>query len=226
VGERKIRAPHSWKVTPAQARIIQRELAEQVAPVDRLAAVHTVGGIDVGLVRGTRLIRAAAVVLSFPELRLVDAATTQQPVTFPYIPGLLSFRETPAVLAALEKLHSWPDLLFCDGHGYAHPRRFGLACHVGLLTDLPAIGVGKTRLIGTYEPVPRGKESWVPLIHHREIIGAVVRTRTDVKPVYVSIGHKISLETAIRFVLQCTPKFKLPEPIRRAHAFASGNIPP
>jgi deoxyribonuclease V len=160
--------------------------------------------------------KAAAAVLSFPALDLIETAAVKAEIRFPYIPGLLSFREMDAALAALRRLRIRPDLLLCDGHGLAHPRRFGLACHLGVLADLPAIGVAKSRLIGTHEDPAPERGSWTPLIDAGEIIGAVLRTRTAVRPVYVSIGHRVSLETAVRFVLACTRRFRLPETTRAA----------
>ncbi len=140
---------------------------------------------------------------------------------FPYVPGYLSFREAPAVLAALAKLRTRPDLLLCDGQGRAHPRRFGLACHLGVLTGLPSIGVAKSLLLGVHGPLPEPKGSWVALKDKGEVIGAALRTRAGVKPVYVSIGHRVSLATAIDYVLRCTPRYRLPETTRLAHRLAS-----
>jgi deoxyribonuclease V len=144
-----------------------------------------------------------------------------QPTAFPYVPGLLSFRELPAVLAAIEQLRILPDLYLCDGQGLAHPRRFGLACHLGVLLDAPTIGVAKTRLIGTHAPPPAEKGGWTPLEDGGEVIGAVLRTRSGVKPVYVSIGHRVSLATSVRLTLACTSRYRLPETIRQAHRLAS-----
>jgi deoxyribonuclease V len=159
--------------------------------------------------------------LSYPELELIEEAIAIQKTCFPYIPGLLSFREVPAVLDALEKLHGLPDLLLCDGQGLAHPRRFGLACHLGVLTGIPSIGVAKTRLTGSHGPVPMRRGDWTPLIHKSEKVGAVLRTRAGVKPVFVSVGHKTSLETAIAYVMACTTRYRLPETTRSAHRLAS-----
>lgn len=166
--------------------------------------------------------RAAVVVLGFPELQPVDRSLARLPTCFPYVPGLLSFRELPAVLAAIEGLAVRPDVYLCDGQGLAHPRRFGLACHLGVLLDAPSIGVAKTRLIGSHAEPPAGKGGWTPLMHGEEVIGAALRTRTRVKPLYVSIGHRLCLETAIRLVLACTRNYRLPETTRQAHRLASG----
>lgn len=218
---------HSWPSTLAQARAIQEALRGRVVRQDRLAEVKAVAGIDVGFERGGAVARAAVVVLGFPGLEPRAQAVARRPVDFPYVPGFLSFRELPAVLAALARLRVRPDLLLCDGQGLAHPRRFGLACHLGVLTDTPSIGVAKSRLIGE----PRGRlgqarGSWVPLVDNEEVIGAVLRTRAGIKPVYVSIGHRISLETAIAYVLRCTPRYRLPETTRLAHRLASGGSAP
>lgn len=209
-------------MTPAQARAIQLDGRGRVIAEDRLGDVRRVAGIDVGFERDGAISRAAVAVLDFPELRLVESAVARLPTSFPYVPGLLSFRETPAVLAALGRLLERPDLLLCDGQGYAHPRRFGLACHLGVLTGLPSIGVAKSRLIGTHGALPEQKGAWVPLLDGDETIGAVLRTRSAVAPLYVSIGHCVSLPTAIRWVLACTTRYRLPETTRHAHRLASG----
>jgi deoxyribonuclease V len=188
---------------------------------DDFGPVSRVAGVDVGFEDGGTVTRAAVAVLSFPELRLVDRALAKRPTTFPYIPGLLSFREIPALLEALKMLDRAPDLLLCDGQGYAHPRRFGLACHLGVLTDLPSIGVAKSRLIGTHPSLDRKKGARVGLTDGGETIGMVLRTREGVRPVYVSIGHRVSLDTAVRYVLACTPRYRLPETTRWAHRIAS-----
>jgi deoxyribonuclease V len=179
-----------------------------------------VAGIDVGIKDG--LARAAVVVLTLPQLELIEQACAERPATFPYVPGLLSFREAPAILDALATLTHIPDVLIFDGQGYAHPRRMGIATHIGVLLDHPAIGCAKSRLCGTYqEPgLDRGSRTW--LRDGEETIGAVVRTRTRVKPVFVSVGHRVSLPTAIDTVLRCGGGYRLPEPTRRAHRVASG----
>jgi deoxyribonuclease V len=206
----------------AQARAVQEALRGRVLLRDRLGRVRTVAGIDVGFEEGGRVTRAAAVVLDFPALTLRDQAIARVPTRFPYVPGYLSFREIPAVLAALARLKVRPDLLLCDGQGLAHPRRFGLACHLGVLTGIATIGVAKSRLIGEHASLARAQGSWVPLRDGAEVIGAVLRTRAGVRPLYISVGHRVSLKTAIRYVLACTPRFRLPETTRRAHHLASG----
>ncbi len=217
-----MRTVHAWPADIAAARGIQETLRNQVIREDNLGPVHHVAGIDVGFEDNGKMTRAAVAVLEFPGLGLHEQAVSRCPTQFPYVPGYLSFRELPAVLQALEQLASKPDILLCDGQGIAHPRRFGLACHLGVLTNIPSIGIAKSRLIGTHDELPAEKGEWVPLMDKDEIIGAVVRTRTKVSPVYVSIGHRISLATAIDFVLRCTTRYRLPETTRWAHRLASG----
>jgi deoxyribonuclease V len=217
----KIHPLHDWPRTVEEARAIQETLRSRVVVRDRLGKIRTVAGIDVGFEQDGAVTRAAVVVLDFPSLAPREQAVVRQPTRFPYVPGYLSFREIPAVLAALAKLKTKPDLLLCDGQGYAHPRRFGLACHLGVVTNTPSIGVAKSRLIGVHARLPRARGCWVPLMDAGEMIGAVLRTRTAVKPLYVSVGHRISLETAIAYVLRCTRSFRLPEPARAAHRLAS-----
>lgn len=212
---------HSWPTDVASAREVQETLRSQVIREDALGAVRYVAGVDVGFEDKGRTTRAAVAVLEFPGLALHHQAISRSPTRFPYIPGYLSFRELPAVLQALDRLTVMPDLLLCDGQGLAHPRRFGLACHLGVLTDIPSIGVAKSRLIGVHDDPPKGKGQWVPLMDKGETIGAVVCTRNNVSPVYVSLGHRISLPTAIDYVLGCTTRFRLPETTRWAHRLAS-----
>lgn len=218
----RYRAPHTWELTPREAVQVQKELAVRVISEDDFGTVARVAGTDVGFENDNRITRAAVAVLSYPLLQPLEQAIARRPTTFPYIPGLLSFREIPAVLDALNTLKQAPDLLLCDGQGLAHPRRFGIASHLGVITGLPSIGVGKTRLIGRHGPVPEHKGGWTPLTDGDEIIGAVLRTREGVKPLYISLGHRISLESAIGFVMGCVTRYKLPETTRRAHRLASG----
>jgi deoxyribonuclease V len=213
---------HDWPADVAAARALQERLRSRVIREDALGKVHTVAGVDVGFEDNGRVTRAAVAVLGFPGLLMQDQAIARCPTRFPYIPGYLSFRELPAVLKALQRLAAPPDLLLCDGQGLAHPRRFGLACHLGVLTDLPSIGVAKSRLIGEHAQLPGEKGRWVPLVDKGEVVGAVVRTRSNVSPVYVSIGHRVCLETAIHYVLRATTRYRLPETTRRAHRLASG----
>jgi deoxyribonuclease V len=211
-----------WPKTVTQARAIQQSLRGRVITRDRLRAPRRVAGIDVGFEQDGSITRAAVVVLDFPSLEPVEHAVVRRKTRFPYVPGYLSFREAPAALAAMRRLRREPDLIICDGQGFAHPRRFGLACHLGLLANLPSIGVAKSRLIGEHAVVGSRRGEWVSLVDDGERIGAVLRTRTGVRPVYVSVGHRISLETAIDYVLRCTPRYRLPETTRQAHRLASG----
>jgi deoxyribonuclease V len=208
-------------VTPKEAVALQRALRDRVVRADRVGRVRHVCGIDVGFEDDGRITRAAVVVLAFPSLEPVEQAIARRPTGFPYVPGLLSFREIPAVLEALARLRIRPDLLLCDGQGIAHPRRCGLASHTGLATGLPSIGVAKTRLVGEHREPRQRRGAWAPLIDGGETIGAVLRTRAGVKPVYVSIGHRVSLPTAIRYVMACCTRYRLPETTRLAHHLAS-----
>jgi len=215
---------HPWDVSPKEAIAIQRELRERLATADDFSKIKTVAGVDVGFEENNSITRAAVVVLDFQTLKLSEYAIARRPTTFPYVPGLLSFREIPAVLDAMKKLKQRPDLLLCDGQGIAHPRRLGIAAHLGLLTDIPSIGVAKSRLIGTHAPVPADKGSFVPLMDKDEQIGIVLRTRTDVKPLYISVGHRIGLDTARKHVMACVTKYRLPETTRWAHRLASETL--
>jgi len=212
----------SWPTTARAAIAVQQGLRDRVVRRDAFGTVRFVAGLDVGFEQNDTVVRAAVAVLSYPDLRTADQAVARRPADFPYIPGLLSFREVPALLDALARLGREPDLLLCDGQGLAHPRRFGLACHLGVLTGIPSIGVAKSLLIGEHEPLPARRGAWRPLKHRNEVIGAALRTRDNVAPVYVSIGHRVCLETAMHFVLACAPRYRLPEPARAAHRLASG----
>ncbi|WP_029681817.1 deoxyribonuclease V [Picosynechococcus sp. NKBG15041c] len=213
---------HAWDVSPAIARDLQASLQQWVITENRLPSnITTIVGVDVGFEEQFTVTRAAAVLLTFPELTVSATAIATRPTTFPYVPGLLSFREVPTIFDALAQLPQLPDLIFCDGHGYAHPRRFGLACHLGVLLDLPTIGIAKSRYIGIHSDVPLEKGAWVPLEDQGEIIGAVLRSRTKVRPLYISVGHRLDLATALGLVLACTPKYRLPEPTRLADKLAS-----
>ena len=217
---------HTWDLSPAQAIALQKASAGAVLRADQFGpggrrAIRRVAGVDAAFADGGRVIRAAAVMLEYPGLVLTDQVLVERPTTFPYVPGLLSFREVPALLEALGQLPAAPDLILCDGHGYAHPRRFGLACHLGLWLDTPTIGVAKSRLTGSHdEPGPaKGDVAWLLAgkgDRPRERLGAVLRTREQVKPVFVSAGHRISLRTAVALTLACATRYRLPEPTRLA----------
>lgn len=211
-----------WQdLTPQQAIRLQQQAAGEVVLEDDLPDVRTVAGVDVGF-EDRDTARAAIVVLRLSDLKPVDHAIARQPVPMPYIPGLLSFRECPVILEALDQLDHKPDLLLCDGQGIAHPRRLGVASHTGILTGLPTIGVGKSRLTGRHGPVPEQKGDWTALEDRGETIGAVLRTREGVKPLYISPGHRISLPTAIHYVMACVTRYRLPETTRWADGIASG----
>ncbi len=207
---------HPWDVTPAEARDIQTQLATQVETVNRLGEVRHVAGLDVAFARDGKTTCAAVVLLALPELVVLEHHIVCRATTFPYVPGLLSFREVPALLDALRQLETAPDLLLCDGQGYAHPRRCGIASHLGVLTDTPSVGVGKSGLLGEHtEPGPR-RGDWSPLMDSGECVGAVLRTRERTKSLYVSIGHRVDLQTAIALTLACLTRYRLPEPTRLA----------
>lgn len=201
---------------------IQRELAERVetkAPPGFNPRI--VVGLDAAFPKGGRECVAAAVAWSVPERRVLEERWVRRPLTFPYVPGLLSFREAPAALAALTELETPADALLADGHGLAHPRRFGLACHLGVLTGIPAVGCAKSVLVGVHGEVAPSRGSQAPLEHCGERIGTVLRTRDRVRPVFVSIGHRMDLESAVGLVLACALGFRLPEPVRRADRLVS-----
>ncbi|AFY55131.1 deoxyinosine 3'endonuclease (endonuclease V) [Rivularia sp. PCC 7116] len=217
-----IKQRHDWNLTTSEAKAIQEELRKEVITEDKFEQpIKYVAGVDMGFEADGTISRAAVAVLSFPDLQLQEQSIAKRETSFPYIPGFLSFREIPAVIDALQKINKTPDIILCDGQGIAHPRRMGIASHLGVILDIPTIGVAKSWLIGDYKEVSQKKGSWQPLIHKNETIGAVLRTRSNVKPVYVSSGHRISLPTAIDYVLRCTPKYRLPETTRIADKLAS-----
>lgn len=222
MSRRTIRPLHRWDVTPEEAVALQQQLRQRVILQADLGRVERVAGVDVSF-RGEKA-RAAVAVLSFPQLAVVERALAEVPVSFPYIPGLLSFREGPAVLAAFERLTLWPDLVIFDGQGLAHPRRFGLACHLGLFLDLPSIGCAKSRLCGTYQEPGPFRGEWSPLCDGEEVIGAALRSHPTKEVLFVSPGHRMDLETAIRYVLACCTNHRLPETTRWAHRLA-GSAP-
>ena len=219
---------HSWNLSYSRAREVQADLACKVEFTPLKKSPKLLAGIDCAFSRDGERIFAAVIVLRLPQFELVEMVNAARKVTFPYIPGLLSFREAPVCIAAVEKLQNQPDLFIIDGQGIAHPRRLGLAAHLGLFLDQPTIGCAKSRLTGTYEEPPPEKGAYCLLKNEKgkqntqsEIIGAVVRTRTNVKPVFVSVGHRCLLEDAVRVVLDCAVKYRLPEPTRLAHQAVS-----
>ncbi len=218
----KLAVSHPWDLSVSEAKALQPQLAEKVIAQTTLdlGAIQTVAGVDVSFCQD--MAQAAVVVLSFPELEPLEYALGKALVTFPYVPGLLTFREGPSVLDALEKLATWPDFFIFDGHGLAHPGRIGLAAHMGVLLDHPSIGCAKSRLTGTHDEPGEAVGAWVPLLDQGEIVGAVVRSRSKVKPLFVSVGHRVDLPTAIDLVLECTRGYRLPETTRYAHKVAGG----
>jgi len=210
---------HPWDLAPKDARALQVELAAQVRIAPPIAPITMVAGVDVSLRRG--IARAAVVVLALPALVELERVCVDAPITYPYVPGLLSFREAPVILQALERLAHTPEVLMLDAQGYAHPRRLGLASHIGVLLDHPTVGCAKSRLCGTYEEPGRERGATSYLYDQDEVIGAVLRTRTGVRPVYVSLGHRMTLEAALDLVLACGKGYRLPEPTRQAHRAAA-----
>jgi len=209
---------HDFDLTIADARALQERLAGRVVARDAFGPVRRIAGADVSYDRGSPRLHAAVVVLDAASGALLERAGVVREVRFPYVPGFLSFRELPPLLDAFARLSEPPDLVVCDGQGFAHPRRFGLACHLGVWLDLPAIGCAKTRLVGTHrEPGPR-RGATTRLVDEGETVGCVLRTRPLVKPVFVSVGHRVSLATARRLVLSLARRHRLPEPVRAAHA--------
>jgi deoxyribonuclease V len=215
----KTRKLHRWDVTYREAAAIQEELRGMLILQDDGLPdpLRTVAGADISYDRGNDLFFAAVVLMSYPELTLLEEATFSARIAFPYIPGLLSFREGPLLIAAFAKLHQTPDFILFDGQGIAHPRGVGLAAHLGLILDRPAIGCAKSRLVGAHAPVGNMRGDWTGLIQKDRQIGAVLRTRDRVKPVFVSQGHRIGLERAVALVLTCCRGYRIPEPTRRAH---------
>ena len=213
-----VKCLHSWDLSPQEAMEIQKRLASMVReePLD-LEGLELVAGVDVSFSRGDKKGYAAVVVMEYPSLRLVEVSGAEGVLGMPYIPGLLSFREAPLILKALERLQREPQVILVDGNGVAHPRALGIASHLGVLVDKPTVGCAKSRLLGHHsEPGPK-KGDWVPWFHEDRLLGAVLRTRKGVKPLYVSLGHRATLNDAIKLVLECCPKYRLPEPIRAAH---------
>ena len=222
----KVERLHSWQLSPSQALDVQRRLAAQVSRSGEVTAPQFIAGVDIAVGRAQGTATGAVVVLKYPELKLVETKVVNGKLDFPYIPGLLSFRESPLTLAACERLAITPDLILVDGQGIAHPRRIGLASHLGLFLDTPTVGCAKSLLCGRHE-VPGDKPgSYAEVVDEGEIIGVALRTKLGVKPVYVSIGHKVDLQTAIYWALECCCGYRLPEPTRLAHLAAGGNLEP
>jgi deoxyribonuclease V len=215
----KIKQIHSWRVSTSEASALQRELSKKLIldlplPIQK---IKIIAAADVSFNRFSKFLYAAIVLIAFPNLEVQAVHAKRYVVNFPYIPGYLSFREAPPVLKLFEKIKCIPDVLLCDGQGVAHPRGLGLASHLGLFLDIPSIGCAKSVLVGDYKEPDASKGSYSDLVYQQNIVGAALRTRQGVKPVYVSAGHKVNLSSAIEFVLRCSPKYRIPEPLRIAH---------
>jgi deoxyribonuclease V len=219
-----IKIDHSWNLTEPEAILLQQELATKVIKNDQFNEIHLVAGVDVAYQKCSNRLVAAVVVLDADSLNIIETVTAEENVRFPYIAGLFSFRELPPLIKSFAKLNHAPDLIVCDGQGYAHPRRFGLACHLGVVFDVPTIGCGKTRLLGEHKQPGRERGSIAPLYDNGEVIGSVLRTQTGINPIYVSIGHRIALTTACSWILKLSPKYRLPETTRSADQLVKAAI--
>ena len=220
----KIKSLHGWQLSTSQAIDIQHRLAMEVSRNNEVIAPNFIAGVDISAGRAHQEATGAVVVLSYPDFEVVETQSVKGRLDLPYIPGLLSFRELPLTMAACEKLSITPDLILVDGQGIAHPRRLGLASHLGLFLDIPTIGCAKSLLCGSHEQPPVEPGSYAEIMDRDEIVGAALRTKPGVKPVYVSIGHKIDLKTAVDWVMKCCCGYRLPEPTRLAHLAAGGNL--
>ncbi|MBW2016603.1 MAG: deoxyribonuclease V [Deltaproteobacteria bacterium] len=217
----RVKKLHRWDLSPEEAIELQNRLGGMIRTTKIPGPVRTVAGVDVGYSRTSRKVWAVVALFSFPELEILEYRWNTDVTPFPYIPGLLSFREIPVLVGAFEDLKREPDIILCDGQGIAHPRRIGLAAHLGLLLEKPTIGCAKSRLVGEYRGLGEAKGSRVPLLYRGETVGVVLRTRKGVKPLFVSPGHRITLDESVRFTLSCVKRYRLPEPTRLAHLLAS-----
>lgn len=213
----KIKVLHRWDLPYAEARQLQSELAARIKFTDMRKTPKLIAGIDCAFSKDGKNIAAAVIVMNLPQLEVIEVKTATAEVTYPYIPGLLSFREAPVCIKAVQKIVNTPDLFMIDGQGIAHGRKLGLAAHLGLFFNKPTIGCAKNRLVGKYEEPGKEKGNYSPLIYKGEQVGAVVRTRTNVKPLFISVGNKCTLDFAIKITLACAKKYRLPEPTRIAH---------
>lgn len=214
---------HSWTLEAEEAKALQRELAQKLILTDQLGEVRRVAGVDMAINETSGMARAAVVLFSYPELEILEKHVYEEPLRMAYVPGLLSFREMPSLLGALAQLKQQPDLIMADGQGIAHPRKLGIASHLGVWTNIPTIGCAKSILVGTHETVGEAVGDWAPLLYRKETIGAALRTRVKVKPMIISQGHKISLESSIKFVLACGKGYRLPETTRQADKLSKDN---
>ena len=210
---------HSWKVSTEEAKRIQLQLKSKLTFHNKidLSEIQTIAAADISFNRYDDQLYAVVVLLDFPDLNLKAVYSNRAKASFPYIPGFLSFREIPPLLEIFKDLSPMPDILICDGQGIAHPRGFGLASHLGILLDMPAIGCAKSVLVGKYLEPSAARGSTSPLMYQERQVGTALRTRSGIKPVIVSVGHKLGLEEAVKILLQCSPKYRIPEPLRLAH---------
>ena len=220
----KVQQLHSWQLSTSQAKQIQWKLAKLVLQKGKAINPRFIAGVDISAPDSRGIAHAAAVVLNYPELKLIEVKVAEDKLTLPYIPGLLSFRESPLILAVCQMLSNNPDIILVDGQGIAHPRRFGIASHLGLLLNMPTIGCAKSRLCGKHGELTDEAGSYAELTDKGEVIGAALRTKAGVNPIYVSIGHKLDLPSAIKWVINCCRGYRLPEPCRLAHLAAGGKL--
>ena len=212
---------HSWNLSPSEAVALQKELAPRVEIAPLPSPPKFIAGADLSFDKGSDVVWAGIVVLSFPDLEVVEERGLQTTAPFPYVPGLLSFREAPSLLQVWETLAHTPDVLVLDGQGLAHPRRFGLACHLGLWLGIPTYGSAKTLFVGEFGELGEERGAVAELVHRGEVVGAAVRTKRRTTPVYVSVGHKMTLDDAVGLTLACDGGYRVPEPTRRAHLFVN-----
>lgn len=214
---------HRWNVTPKQAVQIQLRLRDRIEHVDRLgvSAIRRVAGADIALDLIRKVAIAGVIVYQFPEMQEIERVWARRELRFPYVPGLLSFREIPTLLAAFAKVRATPDLIFVDGHGLAHPRRMGIASHLGLVLDCPTVGCAKSILVGEHKELADKVGATADLIHKGEVIGKAMRTKNGAQPAYISIGHRVSLETAVRLALAASDGFRVPKPTREADRYVA-----
>ncbi|MCX5998116.1 MAG: deoxyribonuclease V [Chloroflexi bacterium] len=221
----RLEQPHPWKVSVAEALAIQTKLASMVCRENHLGSPALIAGTDVSVGRSAGVGIGAVVVLSYPDLVVREVRLAQRDIDFPYVPGLLSFREAPLILATFERLTMKPDVIVVDGQGLAHPRRVGIASHLGLLLGIPTIGCAKSILCGRHQAVGETRGACAEMVDKGEVIGMALRTRPGAKPVYVSIGHRVDLPSAVSWIVKCCQGYRLPEPTRLAHLAAAGRLP-
>ncbi|HXE75262.1 MAG TPA: deoxyribonuclease V [Candidatus Xenobia bacterium] len=215
----QVKLPHRWDLSPKEAAQLQLELRDHLNPRRDFRTIRTVAGADIAV--DGRAGYAGVIAYRFPDLQEIERQSARLPLAFPYVPGLLAFREGPALLEAFARLRTEPDLLLFDAHGYSHPRRFGLACHLSVVLDKPGIGVAKSLLVGKYQEPADKVGAWSPLVDSGETVGAVLRTRRGVRPIFISIGHRVDLKAAIELALACCDGYRIPKPTREADHFVA-----